>query len=134
WNLSESNTAYAAAKYPTGNASAGNRAFLPFWQTIQTTAPGSVWWKHDPAEGSLTIQWKDWQSNTAAARPTSWNFQVVLFEDGSFEYRYGDMAANNMAYATGQTVTNIGWQNPTAKIGATLSAANQPVPPQDEAG
>jgi len=66
----------------------------PFWDDLQTRGDDQVW-TYQPSPDRFVIQWTRFNrsqgSETAAGR-YNLNFQVVLFEDGAFEYRYGTMA------------------------------------------
>jgi len=67
----------------------------------------------DPAGDSLIIQWKDVGFASSMLRTASLNFQVVLWENGDFEYRYGEMSAGPApaSFARGSSAT-IGYQLP----------------------
>lgn len=111
-------------------------AIAPFWDDLVTRATGRVY-ALAQSDGSYVIQWAhvsryDGSSNT---NEYDLNFQVVLFPDGSFEFRYGTMAPPPQANdsnctdsdcaldAQGASAT-IGFQNPTATLGYTFHHGN----------
>jgi len=75
----------------------------------------------DPVRGDyVVVQWKNFwfPSSNGDDNPTSLNFEVVLFADGSFDYRYGTMSAVNAAritHAQGASAT-IGFQTGTSRF------------------
>ncbi|HWV38598.1 MAG TPA: lamin tail domain-containing protein [Vulgatibacter sp.] len=117
--------------YSTGEM--GKIALAPYWGDLQTRAAtnppaGGVYWKYEPAPASgppyYVIQYDHmmaWQNSTLDA-----TFQVVLFADGSFEYRYGTMlphADNSAGYMARGGAKTIGYQAPGTSIGSTLHYA-----------
>src|SRR5690606_2325444 len=67
----------------------------PFWNSMQN---GSIYWELFEGEvDRLVIQWSGFQFSTTSYNPADLNFQVVLFEDGRFEYRYGPMEGSHAA-------------------------------------
>ncbi|HWV39081.1 MAG TPA: hypothetical protein VN033_11490 [Vulgatibacter sp.] len=115
--------------FPPSSGATNDRARMGiFWDSnLQVngpagTTPATLTTKHvtDPGGSqSFIIQWKNLKlgSTTASARG-SLNFQLVLHDDGSFEYRYGTMAPgdainaatpNTIAQAKGSTAS-IGFQ------------------------
>jgi len=95
----------------------------PFWDSLTWDAAkypeGNLHFLlgGDEASGrTLTIQWTD--ATHSSNRAASLNFQVILHEDGRFEYRYGDMDPGigvteaQREYAEGKSAT-IGYQTPT---------------------
>lgn len=65
----------------------------PFWDSLIWEGPAKIWtYQLDP--DSFVIQWSHFDrtlSSTNEGDRYDLNFQVVLFRDGSFEYRYGTM-------------------------------------------
>ncbi|HWV37997.1 MAG TPA: hypothetical protein VN033_05920 [Vulgatibacter sp.] len=98
---------------------------VPYWHDLKLgTPPSGMYYetRNDPVWGDYTvIQWKNVLSNTSTL-----GFEAVLFEDGSYDLRYGDMSS----LKTGVR----GWQSPAgtsvflldnAKIGSTLTLDNR---------
>lgn len=94
-----------------------------FWDDLDTKTTGQIWWKLEtPATGPryVVVQWKNFQFWSSSANPSDMNFEIVLFEDGTWEYRYGAFSGASTR-ATGNDAT-IGWQAYNASgFGATWS-------------
>jgi len=113
---------YSNVAIPTGTTSSFKNVLLaPFWGDLLTDATDAgVFTKFvsDPVDGDrFIIQWHKvniWGSpqNTG----TQLTFQVVLFKDGAFEFRYGDMNPTTNALAQGGAKT-IGYQRPGGATG-----------------
>lgn len=113
------------SQFPT-SASTAWVHMAPFWDGTSWHASkypaGNIYWakRDDPVKGShLIIQWKDATfGNTSKA---SLNYEVVLWANGDFEYRYGDMdpgtspTSNNRDLADGSSAT-IGFQTPSQDV------------------
>lgn len=74
----------------------------PFWNNLARNAyegpiTGNIHYKlvEDDGDRYLIIQWSHmWTNFTYTDDPADLNFQVILWEDGSFDYRYGTMLAS----------------------------------------
>src|SRR5690606_16918033 len=68
-------------------------AIAPFWDDLVTRATGRVY-ALAQSDGSYVIQWAHVSRYHGSSNTNEYdlNFQVVLFPDGSFEFRYGTMA------------------------------------------
>lgn len=74
----------------------------PFWNNLTRNAyegpiTGNIHYKlvEDDGDRYLIIQWSHmWTNFTYTDDPADLNFQVILWEDGSFDYRYGTMLAS----------------------------------------
>ncbi|HWV37097.1 MAG TPA: hypothetical protein VN033_01325 [Vulgatibacter sp.] len=91
---------------------------VPFWDSMgwdeDRFPTGNIWYLHreDPVAGdSLVIMWKG--IGFSAHRTANLNFEVILWENGDFEYRYGAMepATATAAWVTGSSAS-IGYQFP----------------------
>lgn len=102
---------------PTG---AAGHDLAVFTSTMRANV-GETHYLQDNTNGTLTIQWKGYLPSATAANGTSLNFQVVLFRDGTVEYRYGEMSGPNPVYFAGNQAY-VGWQNPQGKWGYSLVA------------
>jgi hypothetical protein len=111
----------------------------PFWDDLHTQASGRV---HALAQsdGSYVIQWSHvsrfWGSDTT--NEYDLNFQLVLFPDGAFEFRYGTMAPppqpfdffctdGDCALDAQGASASIGYQNPLATVGYNLHYGPDPI-------
>jgi len=65
----------------------------PFWDNLQARGPGAGIWTGQPDANTFIIQWTKFSGTTGSTddSPYNLNFQVALFKDGTFEYRYGAM-------------------------------------------
>ncbi|HWV37370.1 MAG TPA: hypothetical protein VN033_02720 [Vulgatibacter sp.] len=82
-------------------------SLAPFWNSMELNnefdsrnPSGKIYvdYGNDPARGDyVVVQWKNFwfPTNNDNDNPTNLNFEVVLFEDGSFDYRYGTMSSVN---------------------------------------
>lgn len=88
----------------------------PFWDSIRAD---TVWWEYiEGPVDRLVIQWKDAEFTTSTYNPANLNFQVVLFEDGRFELRYGEMSG---AHANARAASaTIGAQSRDCSNGCTF--------------
>lgn len=97
----------------------------PFWDDLHaaayTGATGQIWWAPgSDAEGDyIVVQWKQFPYRSSSS-PTALNFEVVLRESGSFEFRYGSMVGSTQARADGSSTT-IGFQDGTGSVATVLS-------------
>ncbi len=109
----------------------------PFWSnlsldpTIAPTAAIFTELRALPEGRALFIQWRDAfdpKLRDLYSVDSSFNLQLVLWESGAFEYRYGSMSAgvdtqlgvDHQPRADGQNVT-IGHQGPTSSFGYNLN-------------
>lgn len=128
FDVASAGNASGNATFPTA---AGTRYvhLAPFWDDLNVKGTGTAWAHrlNDALGERVVIQWKNFQfTASTAAAPADLNFEVVLWADGAFEYRYGTMtssgatAATNQARADGSQAT-VGEQNPAGTRGLTLS-------------
>ncbi len=136
-NTSDSGST-AKAAFPAGTTADRGR-FGVFWDTATQlngpagTTPGEMRTLHvenTTGPDAFIVQWKDLKlGSSATSARGSLNFQLVLFEDGSFEYRYGAMApGDSVNPATAATITqalggsaSVGYQTATVGQGHQLS-------------
>lgn len=62
----------------------------PFWDSLRMESNDRIYY-HSPDPQTAIIQWRRFNSGAGAENQYSLNFQVVLYADGRFEYRYGEM-------------------------------------------
>lgn len=84
----------------------------PFWDAIVPGETGKLSWKlvSDPERDRLIVQWKGYRHVTWDGTSGSLDFQVVLFADGSFDFRYGAMKGPDPRGANGGSAV-IGFQD-----------------------
>jgi len=112
--------------YSLIGARAASKVHLaPYWTDLTlepNSASGSIWYalRQDDQGRFLVIQWANVAHNSH--KNNDLNFQVILREDGSFEYRYGTMTGGSggAAGANG-SLASIGFQEPNGVIGVDLS-------------
>jgi len=114
----------------------------PFLDDLHTQPSGAVYADFRTDPDRVIIQWSHvsrW--STISNRTWDLNFQVVLFADGTFEYRYGTMdppanwtanplqcpAGDCVAAANGSSAT-IGYQRPGGSSGFTLHLGDEITP------
>ncbi|HWV37597.1 MAG TPA: hypothetical protein VN033_03865 [Vulgatibacter sp.] len=99
-------------------------AIAPFWDDLHAHSTGHVYTElvSDAQGDRFIIQWSGFQYWISGGSPpgANLNFQVALFPDGSFEYRYGAMASPTQDRADGSSAT-IGYQGRDGSMGHTLS-------------
>jgi len=108
-----------------GSGTAGTH-LAPFWGDLTADPTGQIFTKlvSGPTGDRFIIQWKGYLFESSYDGDL--NFEVVLFPDGSFEYRYGTMSATDQWEADGSYAT-IGFQDLAGRIGQTFSL-NREVP------
>ncbi len=98
----------------------------PFHDSLSAQSTGSIWVDEgsDASGRYVVIQWKNFQFSSSTYNASDLNFQIVLRDDGTFEYRYGTMSGNGSTsydkYADGSSAT-IGFQSVFAQQGHTVS-------------
>lgn len=85
----------------------------PFWDYLSTQGTGQIFAElRSDAQGRyLLIQWSGMKFGTTSYNPANLNFEVLLRENGTFEYRYGTMSSNNVNIGNGSSAT-IALQDP----------------------
>lgn len=99
----------------------------PFWAGTNVGSQGAEIWydlRTDGERRHLVIQFSDF--SLADHADAHLEFQIVLWEDGSFDYRYGRMTATDPDVAAG-AVSTIGFQSMDRHTGFTL-LHRQPFP------
>ncbi|HEY0840115.1 MAG TPA: hypothetical protein VGD74_08005 [Vulgatibacter sp.] len=109
--------------------------FAPFWSDLAFSAGGQTGlWRKDRTVGDrrgVFLQWRgahDPNLLDSLGLVSSFDFQLVLWESGDVDFRYGRMEAgidprlhqNHQDRADGRGVT-IGWQNLNGTIGRTMN-------------
>ena len=129
FDTSKSGYTYSNRELPSTHADAAGVAFALFWGDIQVASTGAsfpdggVYAHYKPNPGgvaSYIIQYHHHRIYGASAGSTDLNFQIELFEDGAFEFRYADMlplTGNNPVLGGAKT---IGYQTPDGSIGSSV--------------
>ncbi len=116
-------------RLPSDASAAIKRVHLaPFWEDLDTRNIGAIWYAQ-PQDDEFVIQWTTMSRSTGSSTSNTYdlNFQLALFADGSFEYRYGAMTppptTSTLCYpsscveeSNGSSAT-IGYQDPDATMG-----------------
>ena len=116
------------ATFPT-NATYNYVHLAPFWDVLQPYTAGTLFWHYDDVARTVTVMWKNWSYRTTSAT-FDMNIEVVLHENGSFEYRYGTMyggltsSGTDYSYYADAGYATIGFQNLTASAGKLLHYGN----------
>ena len=122
---SRANDAMSAA--PTTSAWVN---LAPFWMPLALndtddarSNPGKIYvgTGNDTERGDfVVVQWKNmwFTGSNDNDSPTNLNFEVLLFADGSFDYRYGTMSAANATHANAilGNLASIGFQTGTSRF------------------
>lgn len=127
FDTTESTSSPTRFAFPSEISAHSFRTFALFWADLDSKDTGRAYahfvrdpldWKKD----HLILEWKNWQFQTVARNGPAphLNFQLVLFRDGAFEYRYGPMSAATADDAAG-AVTTTGFQSHWADVGHTLT-------------
>lgn len=96
----------------------------PYWTSLNLSAHrGGIWSAlRDDAKGrALVIQWKDVARQDTAHPDSRLNFEILLREDGSFEYRYGVMDGGSLPANGDGSFAAIGYQEPNGVRGIGFS-------------
>jgi len=116
FDTSYQGTALPSVQLPSTSASFVGLA--PFWQSLRQSVTGSarrgrifVDQGTGPKGRYAVIQWAGfWSATATSAQPVDLNFEVVLFEDGDFDFRYGTMSGASLPASTDGREASIGWQ------------------------
>lgn len=95
-------------------------ALAPFWDDLHPRSTGTMW---TAAVGdTFVIQWSKMSLARGSANNNSHdlNFQVVLFRDGSFEYRYGVMKGLTPPNTANTCLWNLGCDHEANGASATI--------------
>src|SRR5690606_9615674 len=86
------NASSLLTNYPLPNATYRYVHLSPFWDDLYSQANGKAVTEFRPNPDRFIIQWSNYgRYYPSSNRNWNLNFQIVLFPDGSFEYRYGTM-------------------------------------------
>lgn len=99
---------FSNQRFPSTSIYAGNAHIAPFWDDLYVPN-GSMFYEFgaDARGQYLIVQWTSVDFSSTA----DLSFQAILWEDGGFDFRYGEMAYSTQARADGNSAT-IGYQTP----------------------
>lgn len=144
---SSTSTTLSNLRLPSSDSTPRRVHIAPFWDDLHTRTSGRVHALH-ANDGSYIIQWSAVSKYVGSSTSIEYdlNFQVVLFPNGAFEFRYGTMTppstTDSSCYpskdcsddANGASAT-IGYQDPTGNMGGVIhfggagqAASNRPFP------
>ncbi len=97
----------------------GGVQLAPFWTDLHSYSTGHVFAGHidDHLGERFIVQWQGFQYLHTTAAVVSLNFQVVLFPNGSFDFRYGGMSSDLEQHRADGSTATIGYQDPTGRFG-----------------
>ncbi len=101
-----------AMNAPITSSSAPNEFIAPFWDDLDGTTQGKVYYKTE--SNKFTIQFSNWQQYASGSATGSLTFQVVLFATGKIMFFYNTMTGE-MNSAT------VGIENATGTTGLQLA-------------
>ncbi|MFN7020145.1 MAG: hypothetical protein ACK4WH_02300 [Phycisphaerales bacterium] len=81
---------------PIPTAGTPDTFLAPLWDDLNPGAAGDIYAQVDGVSPNQTFT-ISWEGCTQFALTTNENFQVVLFENGNVEFRYGDITAETFA-------------------------------------
>lgn len=110
------NTTFTNAVIPT--AGIPNNIVCPLWDDLNPLAAGDVYYQADGVSPNQTFT-VSWENCTQFSLTTSESFQVVLFENGNIEFRYGGITPE----ATLNDYT-VGYENSTGTEGMSYPGAD----------
>jgi len=93
WHVSD----YVVQTMP--DTSGINGVIAPFWTDIDLILGGNVYYYHDPADSSFTVQYDDVHEIDCA--DTTYTFQVTLFQSGKIKFQYKDITDDLSYYGIG---------------------------------
>lgn len=119
----------AVFRLPTRNRL--NVMIAPFSRAYANRySSGELWWKFDSTLDAVIVQWTNMGAFSGLTGLA--NFQVLLYRDGSFEYRYGEMNGTDQGPLS---VNFLSWQDPLGLIGYNLHfGVNNPHSTKSTAG
>lgn len=109
--------------------------FAPFWDSMSQKSTGGVRYelRTDPVAGRfLIVQWTGFEFSSSTYNPSNLNFQMLLYETGFVEYRYGLMESTNATPANREAAqgryATIGLQSPDVSFGQMVLRQQTAVP------
>jgi hypothetical protein len=109
------NTSYATSDYteaPLPDSTNSNLAIAPFWTDGEQSGAARVLWQQfqtGSGQKYLVVEWKNY--HLYANSSSNLNYEVVLWQNGDVDFRYGSMTAPTQAEAWGSSAC-IGYQGP----------------------
>jgi len=97
------------------NTAAPNNMIAPLWDDLNPFIQGDVYVQTLGTAGTDLRTIVSWEGVTQFALTTNENFQVVLFENGAFEFRYGTITSETVAGDY-----SIGFESPTGLSGTSI--------------
>jgi len=112
WNLMEN---IPSTQFPWAH-------LVPFWGSIDVLSTGSIFYDlgQDAKGRYLVVQWVDVDNGSRQANRLNW--EVIMWEDGDFDFRYGDMNAFIRPESGRGADVVIGWQNVGGTEGVLVSS------------
>ena len=129
--------AYQGSALPNAQLPSTTASFVglaPFWQSLRQSVTGAARTGRifmdqgtGPKGGFAVIQWAGfWSATATSAQPVDLNFEVVLFEDGDFDFRYGTMSGAALPASVDGWEASIGWQVPGGGTGRSVLFHQKP--------
>ena len=100
------------------NAAAPNNMIAPLWDDLNPLTQGDVYVQTLGTAGTDLRTIVSWEGVTQFALVTNENFQVVLFENGAFEFRYGAITPETPAGDY-----TIGYENAAGTSGGSIAGS-----------
>lgn len=115
----------ANKKLPQSTAADARIHLAVFWDDFADRGPDQLW-SYSPDSKTFIIQWKAFNRVTGSNATVNYdmNFQIVLFADGSFEYRYGKLAPPPPPFSSTSCYPSTCWEEAngsSATIGYQLT-------------
>jgi photosystem II stability/assembly factor-like uncharacterized protein len=121
-NFGTTSTAFSNTGLPT--TAAPNNALYPYWDDLDLQASGTVYYRHDAANGRFIIQWNN-VPHYALGTPTEFDtltFQIILRPSGDILYQY-------LRKATAESTATVGIENSVGTIALQTSFNRRYVKP-----
>lgn len=103
---------YARLPRWSANSHGANAHLIPFWDRLDARGQGGIFYEfgQDERGQRLIVQWHEVRSFYNIPN-LSMSFQILLWEDGAFDFRYGSMTSDDPDYHDASSAT-IGYQSP----------------------
>lgn len=120
-SFTSTSTAYTNAAIPT--AAEPNNLVAPFWDDMNPSQYGTIWYYSDLAGGRFIIEWDEVAHYSTGGMYT---FEIILYDDGTIDYMYKELTPGTANSAT------VGVENSTGTVGVQCtyngSGPLEPVP------
>ncbi len=116
----------AYLNYPIPTSSAPNNLVCPFWDDLNPSQGGDIYYYYDEANNRFIVEWKDVPHYSTGGNYT---FEMILYPNGDIDLMYNDLSPGTPNSAT------VGIENATGTNGIQVTYnGSGPLEPEAEMG